>query len=34
MIAAMFAGYVIGIALAFVRVVLRYLPWRKQDAQR
>ena len=29
MIAAAFAGYAIGIALALVRVVLRYPPWRK-----
>ena len=28
MIAAAFAGYAIGIAIAFVRVVLRYPPWK------
>lgn len=28
MIAAVFAGYAIGIALALVRVVLRYPPWK------
>ena len=28
-VAAAFAGYAFGIALAFVRVVLRYPPWRK-----
>lgn len=33
MIAAAFAGYAIGIALALVRVVLRYPPWGKRATE-